>query len=362
MPRPRLPARAHSLRIGIVSAALIAVAACGGSGASTVPSAAMATPSAAAALPSAAAASPSAAMTSEAPTVSPQETSGTVDSTPSGSPLTLLWQTKGPSGAELVDPIHLAMSPDGNIYVGSATPSGLIQVFDPNGKFVTGWGSKGSADGEFSFLLGLGIDPQGNVYAGDFSKARVNKFDGAGSFLLQWPTEQPVGPAGVAVDGQGNVFVVNHRTHDHQIQKFDASGELVAEWGSNGAGEGQIGAGASSGPEDLAVDGEGNVYVADRVNDRVEKYDGNGKFLATIGTPGTSGQGQLSGPGDVTVDGDGNVYVLDDAFLQKFDPSGAFLAEWSRGTGPLQNAGEVMADANGDLYVNTDVLLEKFSQ
>ena len=81
-----------------------------------------------------------------------------------------------------------------------------------------------------------------------------------------------------------------------------------------------------SGPEDLAVDRQGNVYVADGLNNRVEKYDGNGKFLATIGTSGSAGQGQLSGPGDVTVDGQGNVYVLDAAFLQKFDPNGAFLA------------------------------------
>ena len=66
----------------------------------------------------------------------------------------------------MMDPIHLAQGLHGNVYVGSATPSG-IQVFDPNGKFVTGWGSNGSADGEFSFLLGIGIDPQGNVYAGD---------------------------------------------------------------------------------------------------------------------------------------------------------------------------------------------------
>ena len=244
MSRHRLPARACSLRIGFACATLLALAACG-TNATTEPSAATTTP--VATTPSVAATTPSLATMTEAPTASSQGTTGTVDSIPSGSALTLLWQTKGPSDGELRDPIHLAMGPQGNIYVGSATPSGLIQVFDPNGKFVTGWGSKGSADGEFTFLLGIGIDPQGNVYAADFDKSRVNKFDSDGSFLLKWPTEQPIGPAGVAVDNQGNVFVVNHRTHLHQIQKFDASGKLLAKWGTHGSDEGQIGAGQPAG-------------------------------------------------------------------------------------------------------------------
>src|SRR6185295_18850094 len=59
----------------------------------------------------------------------------TVDSIPSGSPLTLVWQTGGAPEEIMQDPIHLAMDPRGNIYVGSATPTELIRVFDPNGNF-----------------------------------------------------------------------------------------------------------------------------------------------------------------------------------------------------------------------------------
>lgn len=308
------------------------------------------------------------AATPLAPTVPPiaapiaEATAVKVDSIPSGSPLTLLWQTGGAPEKIMQDPIHLAMDPQGNIYIGSATSTGLIRIFDANGNFVTAWGKNGSGDGEFSFLLGIGIDSQGNVYAADFNRVRINKFDSTGKFLMQWATEQPVGPAGLAVDAQGNIYVVNHRKHDHQIQKFDSNGKLLAEWGSNGSGDGQIGAGGSSGPEDLAVDQQGNVYVADRVNNRIEKFDSNGNFLATIGTPDSQGQGQISGPSDVTVDRQGNIYVLDAKFLQKFDSNGNFIAEWSIETGPLQNAGEIMVDTQGNLYVNTDVILEKFSQ
>jgi DNA-binding beta-propeller fold protein YncE len=285
----------------------------------------------------------------------------TVDSIPSGSPLTLVWQTGGTPDEIMQDPIHLAMDPQGNIYVGSATPTGLIRVFDPNGSFVTAWGKNGPDAGEFSFLLGIGIDSKGNIYAADFNKMLVNKFDSSGKFLMRWATEEPVGPAGLAVDAQGNVYVVNHRKHDHQIQKFDSTGKLLAEWGSNGNGDGQIGAGDQSGPEDLAVDQQGNVYVADRVNNRIVKFDTNGNLLATIGAPDPKAQGYLSGPSDVTVDRQGNIYVLESNFLQKFNSNGEFLVEWSL-TGPLQNAGEIMVDTQGNLYVNTNVILEKFSQ
>jgi len=306
--------------------------------------------------------------TTAAPTAVPataipttEATGVTVDSIPSGSPLTLVWQTGSTPEEIMQDPIHLAMDPQGNIYVGSATATGLVRVFDPNGNFVTAWGKNGSEDGEFSFLLGIGIDFQGNVYAVDFNRVLVNKFDSTGKFLMQWATEQPIGPAGLTVDRQGNIYVVNHRTHAHQIQKFDSSGKLLAEWGINGNGDGQIGAGDHSGPEDLAVDQQGNVYVADRVNNRIVKFDTNGDFLATIGTPGSQGQGLMSGPSDVSVDQQGNIYVLEANFLQKFDSNGEFLAEWPL-TGPLENAGEVMVDTQGNLYVNTNVILEKFSQ
>jgi streptogramin lyase len=276
------------------------------------------------------------------------------------------------------DPIHLAINAQGNVYVGTATTTtpGLIRVFDATGKFVTAWGKSGSSDGEFAFLLGIGVDTEGNVYAADFNSVRIDKFDSTGKFLVGWATESPIGPSGLAVDPQGNVYIANHRTHDHHIQKFDSHGQLLAEWGSGGSGDGQIGAGANSGPEDLTVDRQGNVYVADKVNGRIEKFDTNGHFLATIGTPGTEGQGQISAPDDVAVDGHGNIYVTEHHFLEKFDPSGKFLVEWSIQSGPLQEAAEILVDAQSNLYTLADrdvyepgatvptrlLVLKKFSQ
>ena len=141
-------------------------------------------------------------------------------------------------------------------------------------------------------------------------------------------------PCGVAVDGSGNVYVAD--THNHRIQKFTSSGVFLAKWGSEGSGNGQF-----SYPSGVAVDGSGNVYVADTINDRIQKFSSEGVFLAKWGSSG-SGDGQFSGPQGVAVDGSGNVYVADTGNnrIQKFSPDGVFLAKWgSSGSGDGQFSG-----------------------
>jgi len=67
------------------------------------------------------------------------------------------------------------------------------------------------------------------------------------------------------VDSSGNVYVAD--TGNHRIQKFNASGEFLAKWGSEGTGDGQFDC-----PYGVAVDSNGNVYVADMGNDRIQKF------------------------------------------------------------------------------------------
>ena len=73
-------------------------------------------------------------------------------------------------------------------------------------------------------------------------------------------------PAGVAVDSSGNVYVADK--DNHRIQKFDNNGNFITKWGSNGwTGNGQF-----QYPEDVAVDSSLNVYVADTYNHRIQKF------------------------------------------------------------------------------------------
>jgi sugar lactone lactonase YvrE len=85
-------------------------------------------------------------------------------------------------------------------------------------------------------------------------------------------------------------------------------------------------------PRGIAVDQQGNVYVADMSNNRIQVFGPDGAWLRTIGSAG-SGDGQFNEPRGVAVDGKGNLYVADtwNARVQKFDSSGKFLKSWGTG-------------------------------
>ena len=87
------------------------------------------------------------------------------------------------------------------------------------------------------------------------------------------------------------------------------------QWGSNGTGSGEF-----RGPESVAVDGSGNVYVSDRTNNVVQKFDSDGSFLVSWGSFG-SGDGYFHEPKGIAADDSGDVYVADymNRRIQKFD-------------------------------------------
>ncbi len=94
-----------------------------------------------------------------------------------------------------------------------------------------------------------------------------------------------------------------------------ATPQFVLTWGSQGTGDGQF-----ASPDYIAVDGSGSVYVADRLNERIQKFDGTGTFLTQWGSMGT-GDSQFSNPRGIAVDGSGNVYVAEEFNhrIQKFE-------------------------------------------
>jgi RHS repeat-associated protein len=127
-------------------------------------------------------------------------------------------------------------------------------------------------------------------------------------------------PAGSALDSQGNIWVVD--SDNNRVQKFDSEGKYLTQFGSAGSGDGKL-----NDPMDVAIDVFGNLWVADRGNHRVQKFDSEGKYLAKFGTLG-SGIGQFSsyGPRSVAIDGQGDLWVSDYSNrVQEFNSSGTFI-------------------------------------
>ena len=154
--------------------------------------------------------------------------------------------------------------------------------------------------------------------------------------------------AGLAIDLSGNIYLVD-RNND-RVHKFDSTGRFLTKWGRSGAGNGRF-----SRPNDVTVDASGNIYVTDQYNHRVQKFDSNGRFLAKWGRRG-SGDGEFDKPNGIAVDSSGVIFVVDEGNnrIQKFDSTGRFLTKWGRfgrGDGQFSGLCDVTVDASGNIYV-----------
>jgi DNA-binding beta-propeller fold protein YncE len=172
-------------------------------------------------------------------------------------------------------------------------------------------------------------------------------------------------PAFVALDSSNNVYVTDR--DNNRVEKFDSNGNYLAQWGSYGTNNGQF-------DEGIAVDRGNDVYVVDASNQRVEKFDSSGNYLTQWGSYG-SGNGQFDNPVGVAVDSSNNVYVADDGIpgsaikrVQKFDSSGNYLTQWGGyGSGNGRFGDEngpqgVAVDSSNNVYVadTSDCRIEKF--
>ncbi|UYZ58854.1 DUF7619 domain-containing protein [Hymenobacter latericus] len=172
-------------------------------------------------------------------------------------------------------------------------------------------------------------DESGNVYIVEEFGGKVRKYNAAGELVLEFGSQgtgdgqfsQYIG--GFAVDALGNIYVLETSDSQSRLQKFDARGRFVSKITSFGPGGGYV---RFSG---LAVDAAGNLYIADYYGGTVRKLSAQGLPLGTIATRGT-GNGQVLAPKAVAVDLRGNVYVADydGRRVQKFDPAGRLLKQY----------------------------------
>jgi sugar lactone lactonase YvrE len=221
---------------------------------------------------------------------------------------------------------------DGSIYVihrcadnnCEGRPEPPILKFDKNGKLIKAWG-----ENMFNFPHGATVDNDGNLWVTDARIGggkgyQVFKFDPNGKILMT------LGKAGVAsaepglfdeptdviIGNNGDIFVTEGHSGgtkgNDRVSKFDKNGKFIKSWGKTGSGPNDLNA-----PHTIAIDSRGRLFVGDRNNNRIQIFDQDGKFIETWK--------QWSRPSGILIMPDDTMYVADSESWAEDNPG------WKKG-------------------------------
>jgi len=179
-------------------------------------------------------------------------------------------------GWEIGYPSSVTMDDAGMIYIlQRGEKADPVLVINRDGKVVRSWGK-----GLYQIPHSIRIDPQGNVWTVDSGNSMVLKFSPKGEKLMEISVgEQPMGrgrtsgTSDIAFGPNGRIYISDGYGNS-RILEYNAEGQRVRQWGTPGTGPSQF-----QQPHGIAVDDQGIVYVADRNNARVQRFDLNGKYL-----------------------------------------------------------------------------------
>ena len=335
-------------------------------------------------------------------------------------------------------PEGIALDDSGDIYVADSG-NDRVQIFNSAGVFQSNFGTSGNGDGELVFPAHIAFDNSNNIYVSEANNNRIQKFNSVGAFQ-GWMgkctsgtncddiNQKSIGftcsdatcsspgqgtsdgqfcnPFGIAFDTSGNFYVAE--SCSHRIQKFDSAGTFQGWMGkcTGGAGcdipnerstgfscsnsctgSGFVAAGSGDSqfdsPRGIIIDSSNNLYVVDKSNDRIQKFNPAGIFQGWMGKctsggscdvgnqrsngfscsdAGCSGlgsgsnDGQFNFPLGITVDSSNNLYVSDafNARVQKFNSAGVFQDKFGSsgtGDGQFKSPSGIAVDGFGDMYV-----------
>ena len=204
--------------------------------------------------------------------------------------------------------------PAGNLYVVDSGNE-RIEKFGPDRAFITTWGETGVDDGQFLFPREIAIDGQGRLFVTDEGRHDVQVFTSDGQFLFSFGEQgkdagQFFEPAGVAIDRDGNIWIGDFG--NRRLQKFTPNGTFLGEFGNSGPVDERLG-----NMFGIAASADGYIFAPNSRDGRVQVFDTVGNQVAMWGQPG-NGDEDFYGPSEVALDGQGNLYVSDDGSLRKF--------------------------------------------
>ena len=202
------------------------------------------------------------------------------------------------------DPGAIAVNPAGSLYV-ACSSLGVIQKYTAKGEALKVLASAGSGEGQVHFPLDLAIDSSGAIWAADTENNRVDKFSGEDKFVKSISLGSNAKPWGIGISRGGEVWVTE--PWEKRVSVLDGEGKLLRRFGSAGSGPGQF-----AWPSDVELDSRGYAWVADAVNDRVQIFNEAGEYVTQFGSKG-SGPAQIDTDWwlRIAVNGNGEAWVTD---------------------------------------------------
>ena len=284
------------------------------------------------------------------------------------------------TAASFSNPFGVAVDLAGNVYVGDysnnrirkITPAGAVTTLagSGTGQFADGTGTAAS----FNSPYGVAVDLSGNVYVADQGNRRIRKITAAGvvttvagTGLFDFANGTGTlahfkNPSGVAIDSQGNIYIADQ--NNHRIREISAP-VAVSTFAGSGAysfADGTGPAASFNSPYGLARDAAGNFYTGDQGNNRIRKITPAGVVTTLAGSgnaafaDGTGTAASFNGPLEVAVDSSGNVYVADQINhrIRKITPAGVVTTLAGSGTGQFADGTGTAASFNNPYGIAVD--------
>ncbi len=283
----------------------------------------------------------------------------------------LLW---GPNGVAVDDAGNLYVADSGNHRIRRVDPTGTITTVAGTGTRGNGGDAGPAIKAQLSGPSGVAVDNSGNLYIADTYNQQVRHVNPEG--IITTVTEGLHTPTGLALDRAGNLYIAESQRH--RILRVDRSGAIATIAGSGESGDKGDGGPAVAAqlflPAGVAVDGGGNLYIADTGSDRIRRVDESGIITTVAGGAaggdsrgyGPAVEAALNSPSSVAVDSTGAIYIADryNNAIRRVDESGIITT--IAGSGRRGHSGDggraieaefhwpigIAVDRSGNVYVS----------